>query len=330
MKRLLFYLPVLFLLIFASGCQNKRDITIGLLMDSFKQERWIKDRDIFVSKVEDLGGKVLVESAEGDHDQQVDLAKKMVEKGIDVLVLVAVNYESASEIIDIAHQANVKVIAYDRLVKNANLDFYISFDNINVGELQAEYLSSMKPNGNYVLIGGARSDNNAYLLHQGQMNVLDSLVKKGNIKILHDEYVDKWQKSEGYQQMKKCLELSDSVDVVIAANDQLATGVIEALDDHGLKGKVLVAGQDADMDACKRIINGTQAITVYKPIRKLATRAAEISIKLAKGEELMEKEHIDNGAIKVPSVLLETMVVSKETMLQTVVADGYLQESSNY
>jgi D-xylose transport system substrate-binding protein len=201
-----------------------------------------------------------------------------------------------------------------------------------VGKIQAEYLSNLCPEGNYALIGGAITDNNSVLLKIGQMNVLQSFIEKGDIKIVYDHFVDRWHEDEGYIHMKKCLSQNNNrVDVVIAANDALATGVIRALEEHNLKGRVYVAGQDADLAACQRIVEGTQAITVYKPIEAIATKAADIAIEIAKkGSCISTQLTVNNGKMMVPALLLPPMLVNKETIGLTVVADGYLKENKIY
>jgi len=297
-------------------CQGNREIRIGFLMDDFVQERWLKDRDIFVNKAKELGAGVIVKVAKGDDQLQLDQARELLNANkVDLLVLVAVNLKTAAEIVDLAHKKSVKVIAYDRMIKDTDVDFYISFDNIKVGRLQAKYLTGIQPRGKYALIGGAKTDNNSYLLHQGQMEVLKPYIDSEKISIVYDEYVDVWLQSEGKKHMNKCLAVGDTVDAVIAANDDLVTGAIEALKEKKLAKNVLIAGQDADITALKRISSGEQAMTVFKDIRKLAEKAAEISVRLVKESEIEEIDgYISNDFVKVPSILLEPTVLNKEKL----------------
>jgi D-xylose ABC transporter substrate-binding protein len=311
------------------ACQ--KEIKIGLLMDSFIQERWAKDKDVFMEKVTNLGGVVVTETAEGDPQKQFDQAKKLLDEGIKVLVIVPVDQNDAARIVALAHKYKVPVISYDRLIRNCNLDLYISFDNEEVGRLQADYLTRGCPKGDYAIIGGATSDNNSFMMKIGQMNVLSPLIANGDIRVVYDQFVDKWDKEEGYRKMKECLAKNKNVDAVLAANDDLATGVIRALEEAKLAGMVLVSGEDAELLACQRIVAGTQSMTVYKPIEAIATRAAELAFRLASGESCGNINlSLNNGKRMVPSVLLPPMVVNRETIKLTVVADGYLEENNIY
>lgn len=327
MKAKLFF-PVLFVLLLLSvSCH--REVKIGLLMDNFKQERWAKDRDLLMQHIKDLGGRVVMLSADGDAARQIQQAKDLLAQKIDVLVIVPVDQYSAANIVTLAHQYGVKVLSYDRIIRNCDLDLYVSFDNVEVGRLQADYLTRSCPKGNYCIIGGATSDNNSMLLRLGQMNVLQPLIENGDIRLVYDNYVKRWTQDEGYRCMKECLEKNNGkVNAVIAANDDLITGAIKALNEKKMQGKVLLAGQDADLAACQRIVTGEQTMTVYKPIEAIAYKAAELAMRMARGERIDNlNTSVNNGKIMVPSILLKPMAVNKGTIKLTVVADGYLQEN---
>jgi D-xylose transport system substrate-binding protein len=312
-----------------TGCEKK--VTIGLLMDNFETERWQRDKDLFISHVNEMGGEVLTEVAKGDAALQYDQAKKLLDEGIDALVIVAVDQNDAARIVKLAHNYDVKVLSYDRLIKNCNLDLYISFDNVEVGTLQAEYLTKVCPQGNYALIGGAVIDNNSFLLKIGQMNVLQPIVERGDIRIVYDQFASRWSEDEGYRLMKECLEKNQRIDAVIAGNDNLAGGVLRAIQEKKISHTIYIAGQDAELLACQRIVAGTQTMTVYKPIEAIASKAADFAMELASGEEIKSLNlSVNNGKRMVPAVLLPAMIVNKETIKLTVVADGYLKENKIY
>jgi D-xylose transport system substrate-binding protein len=329
-------LSVLFMtfmsIILFQGCTSDTTIKVGLCMDDYIQERWQKDRDLFVKKVEELGGKTLVESAKGDHELQLRQAQNLIKEGVKVLVIVPVNGESAAQIVEAAHSAKVQVISYDRLIKNSDLDYYVSYDNIKVGELQAEYLVKRKPVGNFAVISGPTSDNNSLLVKIGQMNVLQSYVDNGSVKVLINEFAKAWHKDEAYNIINNYFESgNESLDAIVVANDGLAEGAIEALRKRGLEGKVLVSGQDADLEAGKCIVKGIQAMTIYKPIEAIAYSAAITAMKIAKNEPVRNADRlINNGKKDVPSILLSPTVVDKDNILSTVVADGHLKEDQLY
>jgi D-xylose transport system substrate-binding protein len=315
--------------ILISGC-NKETV-IGLLMDNYDTERWERDKDLFTMHVSELGGQVITDVANGDAAVQFEQAKKMLEDGIDALVVVAVDQNEAAKIVELAHTYNVKVLSYDRLIKNCDLDLYISFDNVEVGTLQADYLTSVCPQGNYALIGGAVTDNNSFLLKIGQMNVLQPLVERGDIRIVFDQFANRWSEEEGYRLMKECLELNPQVDAVIAGNDKLVSGALRAIRENKKDRTLYIAGQDAELEACQRIVAGEQTMTVYKPIEAIAAKAADFAMQLASGDKFTSLNlSVNNGRRMVPAVLLPPMIVNKETIRLTVVADGYLKENKIY
>lgn len=301
------------------------EIVIGFSMDNLRLERWQHDRDIFVKRAEELGAKVLVQSANSDDMLQVSQAENLITQGVDVLVVLPHNGKIMGSIVEEAHKNGVPVLAYDRLLMDCDLDYYISFDNVRVGELQAQYLVDKKPEGNYFLLGGSPTDNNAKLFRQGQMNVLQPYIDEGKIKIVGDQWAKDWLPQEAMKIIENALTANNNnIDVVVASNDSTAGGTIQALADQNLDGKVLVSGQDADLAACQRIVEGTQTMTVYKPIHLLATRAAEVAVAMAKGEEIdTEGKTVNNGKIDVPSILLTPIQVDKENMVDTVIADGF-------
>lgn len=304
-------------------------------MDTLNIERWNKDKALFIEKVEALGGIALVEIAEGDPQLQIEQAQMLLKKGVDVLVVIPVDLDKAGEIVKIAHDEDVKVISYDRLIKNAPVDYYISTDNVNIGEIQADYLSRITSKGKYALVGGSKTDYNAFLLHLGWMNVLQPLVERGDIEIVLEEFANAWTHQEGYRIISKFLKENndclDCLDAVIAGNDALASGVIKALEEHNLLKKVLVAGQDADVDALKNILAGFQTITVYKPIESLTNASAEFAIQIANDQPSIHTGvTVNNGKYLVPSVLLPSQVIHKNNIKMTVISEGFVTEQEIY
>lgn len=299
-------------------------IKIGLSMDTLKEERWQKDRDIFIAEAKKLGAQVLVQSANGDDALQVSQAENLLSQGVNVLVVIPHNAEACATIVESAKKSKVPVIAYDRLIKNCNLDLYISFDNEKVGYLQASYITKLVPSGTYVYIGGAPTDNNAYMFKAGAMKVLDPLVKAGKIKLAYDQFSNDWKPEVAQTNMENALtKLNNKVDAVVAANDGTAGGVIQALTEQKLAGKVPVSGQDADLAACQRIVEGTQAMTVYKPIKVIAKAAAKSAVKLAKRQKVTTKLKVNNGKINVPFLALKPLSVDKSNMYSIVIKDGH-------
>ena len=309
----------------AGGASGGKQIVIGFSMDTLKEERWQRDRDEVVKAAEKLGAKVLVQAANGSDSLQNSQAENLLTQGVDVLLVAPHNGKTAATIVEAAHKAGVPVIAYDRLILDSDLDLYVTFDPVRVGELQGEYAVKRRPKGNYVLIGGAPTDNNALLLREGQMKFLKPPVDKGDIKIVSDQWARDWQPIEALKIMENALtRVNNQVDAVVASNDGTAGGAIQALTEQKLAGKVLVTGQDAELAACQRIVAGTQTMTIYKPIPVLGSKAAEVAILLAKKQSIPDQtKPVKNGKKDVPSILLEPIPVDKDNLLSTVVKDGY-------
>ncbi|WP_321372215.1 substrate-binding domain-containing protein [uncultured Draconibacterium sp.] len=318
--------------LFFPGCDTKDEaVEVGFLIHAFDKERWENDRDYFVENVEELGGTVKVKNAENDADKQLAQAKELLANGVDVLVVVPVDQFAAGAIVEAAHAQGVKVISYDRLIKNCKLDFYVSTDNVEVGALQANYLTTIQPTGKYALIGGAMSDNNSQLLYLGQRNVLQPLVERGDIEIVYNEFTEAWEEKEGYEQCKTLLKEHPDVDAIIAGNDELAMGVIRAINEVGVDRDILVAGMDADLRNLREIVAGNQTCTVYKPYEKLAATAADLAMKMARGENGERTyQTVSNGELLVPTVFHTGMIVNKENLQLTVISEGYQREEEVY
>jgi len=313
------------------GVMAQDGITIGLSMDNLRLERWQHDRDIFVERAEELGAEVLVQSANGDDMVQMSQAENLITQGIDVLVVVPHNGQVMGSIVREAHANDVPVLAYDRMLMDSKVDYYLSFDNVRVGELQAEFLVERKPEGKYFLLGGSPTDNNAKLFRQGQMNVLQLYIDEGKIEVVGDQWAKDWLPQEALSIIENALTANNNeIDVIVASNDSTAGGAIQALEEQGLAGEVLVSGQDADLAACQRIVEGTQTMTIYKPIQDLATRGAEVAVKMAKGEEVETNGAINNGEYDVPSILLTPIQVHKGNMVETVIEDGFHEMEEVY
>lgn len=304
---------------------------IGLLMSDLRLERWQKDRDLFTEAAESMGATVYTQSANGDANTQISQIENMISRGVDVLVIVPENGEVLGNVLAEAKMEGIKVLAYDRLIKFADIDLYVSFDNIRVGEMQAEALLKRKPKGNYFLMGGSPTDNNAKMFRQGQMNVLQSAIDSKKINIVGDQWAMGWSAEAALNIMENGLTANaNKIDAVVASNDSTAGGAIQALAAQGLSGKVVISGQDADLAAMRRIVAGTQTMTVYKPIAKLAKTSAEMAVKLARGEKIKVNGSVNNGKKDVDAVLLTPISVTKDNLDSTVIADGFHSRNDVY
>jgi D-xylose transport system substrate-binding protein len=305
------------------GAKSGGPVRIGFSMDTLKEERWQRDKALVEQRCKEVGAQCEVLVADGSDATQINQAESFLTKGVDVLIVAPHNGQVAAAIVEAAHKQNVPVISYDRLIRNADVDLYVSHQVVKIGQMQAQYALDHAPKGNYVLIGGSQTDNNAILLTDGQMQVLQPAVDKGQITIVTKQYAREWLASEALRIMEDALtKNNNNIQAVVASNDGTAGGAISAIPPQ-LVGKILVTGQDASLDAVQRVVEGKQTMTIYKPIQPLAFAAVDSAIKLAKGEKVDAKDKINNGKLDVPSLLFEPMVLDKNNVMQTVIKDGY-------
>jgi D-xylose transport system substrate-binding protein len=312
------------------GVSQDEQMVIGLSLGTLRSERWVQDRDLFVARAEELGAEVIVLAADEDPEKQTTQAENLILQGVDVLVVVAEDGVIASTIVDKAHQAGVKVIAYDRLIQNPALDYYVSFDNEKVGEHQAREIVKVQPKGKYAYVGGSPSDNNAFLVKEGSMRILQPLLDKGDITLVFDKFHDDWKQEVAYANLKAFLAAGNTVDAVVAANDSTAAGAIQALEEVGLAGSVPVSGQDAALGAVQNIVAGKQTVTIYKPLKDLARKAAEMAVDVIKGESVETNYLMDNNDAQTPSYLLDVVPVTIDNIDETVIKDGFHEREEVY
>lgn len=295
-------------------------VVIGFSIDSLKEPIWKTNKELFVKKATELGAEVRVEQANSDDNVQLSQIDKLIAEGVNVLVIAPHDGEVCGQAVEKAHKAGIKVIAYDRLIKNSDVDLYVSIDNYKVGVLQGEEMMKNVSSGNIAYVGGSPTDNNALLFRQGAMDVLS---KNSNINIVMDEYSTDWKAEVAYNNVFNLLSKSTDVQGIICANDGTASGAIAALEKFNMDGIVPVTGLDSELAACQRIVEGKQLMTVYKPTSQIVQAAAECAVKLAKGESVKTNSTIDNGKIDVQAFFVDPVTVTKENMMDTVIKDNF-------
>jgi D-xylose transport system substrate-binding protein len=300
-------------------------IRIGLSFGTLQLERWTKERKMMEDWAAKHGGvELIVQAADSDATKQASQCENLLAQGVDVLIVVPQDAEAAGVIVQKAHEVKVPVIAYDRMINKVDVDVYVSFDSIRVGEYMAEYLVKKHPKGNYVILKGGPTDNNAHLVYEGNMNVLKKHVASGAIKIVADQWCNNWSPEEALKHTENALTANNNnIQGIITGWDGLALAATQALAAQGLAGKVGVTGQDADLSACQRIVEGTQTMTVYKPLRLLAQAGMETAVALATGQKPNITGTVKNGFKDVPSVLPPIYPVDETNMVEAVIKDGF-------
>lgn len=305
--------------------QNQK-IIIGFSVatDTFILERWNKDINIFASTAKDLGAEVIVQLSAGGTKEQIDQINYLLKQDINVLVVIAHDMEMIAGVIKQALDAGIPVVAYDRMIMNVPIDAYISFDNVEVGRLFGKALTAKVPRGKYLIVNGSVRDNNSFLVHNGLMEVLQPYISDGTIQVVQDIWLNEWSFDEALDKIGKVFDASIDIDAISCGNDQIASAAIQILSERRMAGKVAVVGQDADLISCQRVVEGTQLMTVYKPIAKLASRAAKLAIALAKREAFPYDLLMDNkSGVMIASYIEAPLAVFKENMEETVIKDGF-------
>jgi D-xylose transport system substrate-binding protein len=329
MKNIKIVLLIGLIFIMSSACEKKAEMKIALMFPYTTSARMSFEEKYFKTKASELNCEAIITDAKNDEVLQRRQATELLKQGVKVLVIMAVNAYTAAEIVREAHSYGAYVIGYDRIIYNCDLDFYISHNNYNVGKYMAEYALKHKPNGKYILLGGDKGDINAIFVKTGQLDALKPAVDAGNVKIVFDVYVDEWSVDNALDLMRKYLKLTanDVPDAILTSYDGLAYSARQALDEAGITQDVLITGQDAEPQAIKNIIQGKQALTIYKPLKPLAENAVITAVKLVKGEKIDTTKTIFNNRKRVPSLLFEPIPVDKNNIRETVIKDGMMTEA---
>lgn len=307
--------------------QKKQEkLRIGVSFPTKYETRWNKDLEYLIKAADEAGVDLYYDSVDKNAREQEAQCDALLQKKLNVLILAPHDARAAGTIVEKAKSAGVKVISYDRLVLGADVDFYISFDNVRVGELQAEYITRKVPTGNYIVLSGAPTDNNSKMFHSGAMNVLTPLADAGKIRIVADSPIDNWDAEVAENITNDILnKYGTEIGAVIAPNDRTAGGVINALKSHHLAGYVAVSGQDADFEAAGRVMSGLQSMTVFKDSRNLANAAVGAAINMALGQPPPSSgRFVYNGKGQIPSMLLEPITLDKDNIVQTLEQTGYI------
>lgn len=302
--------------------QEEEKIQIGMSFDSFVIERWQRDRDVFVSTAKELGAEVNVQSANGDPEEQKKQIDYFIEKGMDVIVIICIDSDGLKSSVEKAKEAGIKVISYDRLIMDSDVDLYISFDNARVGAMMAEALIEEGLSGGSVLmLGGSPTDSNVPMV-EGEFR---RIMEENDVTILDSIHADGWLAELAADYIYEHVDIVAEADAIMCGNDDIASRVVPALAEKRLAGKISVVGQDADLEACQRIVEGTQVMTVYKPVEKLAQRAAECAVELAQGKEITGSDvtMMDNGAFRIPYVGLEPISVTEDNINEVIINSGF-------
>lgn len=302
--------------------ETERDtVQIGLSFDSYVIERWIRERDVFVSAAMELGAEVNVQNANGDVQEQIEQIEYFIQKQMDVIAVISGDCSALTDVIKRAKEAGIKIVSYDRLIENANCDLYISFDNEQVGRLMGESLIENIPEGGDIfMIQGPTSDGNVAAIRKGFEETLEG----SNLNVVYEVNCDGWISEYAFNYVEEGLKKYPYIKGIMCGNDDLATQVFRALSEERKAGKVILTGQDGDLMACQRVVEGTQQMTAFKSVEEEARLAAKYCVLLGRGEELSDVvKTINDGTYNIPYKELQPVAVTKENIDEVIINKGF-------
>ena len=295
---------------------GEKKIQIGLTVDSFVIERWIRDRDAFVATARELGAEVNVQDAGADTKEQISQIDYFIKKHMDVIVIIARDCKALSEAVERAHNAGIRVISYDRMVNDADTDMYISFDNRKVGEIMAQSMMEAIPDGGKIfMIQGSASDNNVDMVKEG----FEDTLKNSDLKVVYEANCEGWIAELAADYVEEALEEYPDVKGIMCGNDDIAS-------------QVIVVGQDGDLAACQRIVEGTQYMTAFKSIEDLARQAAEYAVKMAEEGKIPSDvtDTMSDGSYDIPAKVLEPVAVTRDNIDEVIIDGGFHRRDEVY
>ncbi len=305
-------------------------MTVGVSWSNFQEERWKTDEAAIKGALEEAGAEYVSADAQSSSAKQLSDIESLIAQGVDALIILAQDAQAIGPAVQAAADEGIPVVGYDRLIEDPRA-FYLTFDNIEVGRMQAREVLKAAPKGNYVMIKGSPTDPNADFLRGGQQEILQEAIDNGDITIVGEAYTDGWLPANAQRNMEQILTAQDNkVDAVVASNDGTAGGVVAALTAQGMEG-LPVSGQDGDHAALNRVAKGTQTVSVWKDARELGKAAGEIAVSLAEGAQMSEidgaEEWTSPGGTKLWAKFLKPVPVTKDN-LSTVVDAGWIEKDA--
>ena len=308
---------------------EKDKIQIGLTVDSFVIERWIRDRNVFVATARELGAEVNVQDAGADAQEQISQIDYFIKKHMDVIVIIARDCGALSDAVERAHSTGIRVISYDRMVNDADTDMYISFDNRKVGEIMAQSMIEAIPKGGKIfMIQGSATDNNVDMVKEG----FEAALKGSDLQVVYEANCEGWTAELAVDYVEEALEKYPDVKGIMCGNDDIASQVIQVLAENQLAGQVIVVVQDGDLAACQRIVEGTQYMTAFKSIEDLARQAARYAVAMAEEGKVPSDvtDTMSDGSYEVPAKVLEPVAVTRDNIDEVIIDGGFHRRDEVY
>jgi D-xylose transport system substrate-binding protein len=319
--------------LFASCSSSKEDMKIGFLYPSDIIYRFVVEGNYFVERAEQLGAEVLIDQTDNNAALQYQKAMEMKEQGVDMLILIYINEITANAIVRDYKADGVPVMAYNRLIPNSDLDVFIAGNNKSLGEEMAGYALNQAPAGNYMFFGGDKFDRNAVELQASIDSVLKPSVENGQINILYKTFIENWDPKNAAFELRQFMNNSEThPDVIISCFDGMSHEMLDVLAEWELDGKVIITGQDAQIESVQDIAAGRQQMTMYHPFKKIAYTAAELAVAIINGDNLdaFNVVYTDNGFKQIPTVQINSIPVTRENLDEILIEGGVYTRDEVY
>ena len=318
----------IYIVIFCSlftGCREDRKYKVAYLYPSKDFPRFVKEGGFMSERLKQLGADVKIVDGEGDEAIQLSKGLKLLDDEIDLLIITALNGNTIAPLVREAKDRGIPVMAYNRLINNVDYDLYFTGNNEDIGRIFCETALSLKPHGNYVILAGDRFDRNGVELKEAIDSLLKPHVANGNVNIVYESYIENWDRDNAMNEMAQVIESHGTdIDVVISCYDPMAEGVISVLKKYEIDGNVVVTGQDADLNAIKRIMQGSQTLTVYHPCKVLGYKAAELAFAILNGQsaKTIANARTFNGLEMIPTMQVKSVAIKKDNIEKELVEVG--------
>lgn len=287
---------------------------VGILFDQFASARWQIDDQLLTNKFKSLGVQSETLVAHSEPGLQLTQAKQFIADGVDALIIIARDAQEASEITDLAKQKGIKVIAYDRFIPNSKVDLYASYDNMEVGRMQARAAIAAVPSGNYLLLNGPESDKNSIQFHKGQMEVINGYNTKNQISIVHDIVLESWNELQTTMTLYDTDVDISTIDCIIAAADIIASGAGQFVDDESEMKRIFLTGQDAAPESIQSIKDGFQSMTILKPLKPLAEATAQMTYQMIRGKKVKDVSNLTFDGVTVKGKLFKPIMIDQSNV----------------
>lgn len=328
MNRIVVLFFVVLTVVGFTACSDKSTSTIGYLNSASFRERFVVEGDFMAERLRELGHEVIIMTAEDDDAVQLAQGYELLAQGVDVLVIACVNGNTIAPLVRDAQSQGVKVVAYNRLINNADYDLFMTGNNEHLAELLCTTALELKPRGNYIILGGDRFDRNGFELMQNIEEILAPHISSGAVNMLYKTYIEGWSGERSAFELEQVLSAyGTDIDVVLACADPMGVAVAEVLRRYGLEGKVVVTGQDATLDAVRSVYRGEMTMTVYHPHRDLGYQTAELIDEMLKGRDVADLATAltNNGFAEIATFRMPSQLVNRQTIEEVLIQSGQYQ-----